>query len=1003
MKKSKRSLALCGIIAAFCLGSCLNFTDDLDLNKEISLDMQIGPGGLSIPLGSLDTIFLDSLIKIDGDDGMLKKLPDGTYGISMEGSVDSVKVEIDPLTIEIDPPSIDAITTSFDTPKKENLKIKIPTEENSEVLSVGSIDMSGMEDNFTAIKLRVKTQEYPVGVANIPVSALEIPVPQQSQKISFGFTLPDDVEKLNSITFGEQNSAAGQKICLNVDLGGIYSTLSDPAISIKQMNVTFPDNFVLAEDPDLRQNYIKQGNLSVSGNVFSITMDGGQSIETLTGTSKILPLSFYLVSGDFSEEGHTIDYDGDISYSLTLQVSGTSKGTGNLYVDVSLDESLKVADFSVDTRAKQVDIPANSISSDYNVGGLNGMKRINYIVFDDQTSTIRLALSDFDIDPFQFAEGSNIRLVFSDDFVFDQTETYGGKATWDNTGAHVNTLLIDPYKTKNDSIVIHVKRLNIYEDVTGGSISMNNNVSYSSSITIASKKGLDRAGLESLHDQTITFKVAGDLFIDDADFTIEEIRTDLASSTVINVEKGGIDQSLVAVKRIDVDDNNPAGITMNLKFEGVPDEITQLTISDLTIKLPDFIKMSYTGNDANTYIDADGSIVINRTIGSYELDEDGPGLTISGFFIDGLQFKDPLVLEDGWIRLLNQKVEITGVAMVPESHLGLQGLDAITVTPSVTFNPITIKSAYGKVNPQIDPVHETVELSLGDGNDFLQNEKNTLSLSDPQITINLTSSITLPIDIDLSLSSFDSNGDSIGKNIGPDMGTIHLPKCDSLAENRTTTLVIYKNQRPVSQSQDTIFVRMSNLSELMKTIPDKIEFNLKASVDQSVYHFVDLTRKLCVFGDYSVSVPLAFDSLYMEYSDTIRDLGKDLEDVVDKIDAVQVQLIGDVESTIPLGVKLTAKAYDSNWNELTDIRIASFEVKAGSDTVTKAPMVLDVDVTKSGLEKLESIVFTAACESGEGGFSIHRGQWLMVKKLRIRFPEGLKVDLTDAVKDDNKD
>ena len=998
MKKSKRSLALCGIIAAFCLGSCLTFTDELDLNKEISLDMQIGPGGLSIPLGGLDTIYLDSLIKIDGDEGMLKRLPDGTYGISMDGNVDSVKVEIDPLTIEIDPPSIDPITTSFDTPKKENLKLKIPTDSTNSVLTVGSIDMSGMEDKFTAIKLQVKTQEYPVGIANIPVSALEIPVPQQSQKVSFGFTLPADVEKLNSITFGEQNTTTGQKICLNVDLGGVYSTLSDPSISIKQMNVTFPDNFVLAEDPALRQNYIKQGNLSVSGNVFSISMSGAEKIETLTGTSKVLPLSFYLVSGDFSEEGHTINYEGDISYSLTLQVSGTSKGTGNLYVDVSLDEALKVADFSVDTYAKEVTIPSNSIKSDFNVGGLNGMKRINYIVFDEQSSTIRLGLSDFDIDPFQFAAGSNIQLVFSDDFVFDQTDTYGGKASWDNTGEHVNTLLIDPYKTKNDSIVIHVQRLNINQDVTGGSISMNNNVSYSSSITIASKKGLNRADIESLHDQIISFKVSGDLYIDDADFTIEEIRTDLNSSTVINVEKGGIDPSLVAVKRIDVDDNNPAGITMNLKFEGVPDEITQLTISDLNIKLPDFIKLSYTGNDANTYIDADGSIIINRTIGSAELDKDGPGLTISGFFIDGLEFKTPLELEDGWIRLQNEKVEISGVAMVPESHLGLQGLDGIKVTPSVIFNPITIKSAYGKVNPQIDPVHETVELSLGDGNDFLQNEKNTLSLSDPQITINLTSSITLPIDIDLSLSSLNSDGDTIGK----DMASIHLPKCDSLAENRTTTLVIYKNERPVSQSEDTIFVRMSKLSELMATIPDKIEFNLNAKVDQSVYHYVDLTRPLCVFGDYSVSVPLAFDSLYMEYSDTIRELGKDLEDVVDKIEAVQVQLIGDVESTIPLGVKLTAKAYDRNWNELTDIRIASFEVKAGSDTVTKAPMTLDVDVTKSGLEKLESIVFTASCESGEGGFSIHEGQWLLVKKLRIRFPEGLKVDLTDMAKDDDK-
>ena len=57
-----------GIVAAFCLGSCLSTSDELDLDKDISLDMQIAPGGLSIPLGSLDTLFLDSLIKIDDED-----------------------------------------------------------------------------------------------------------------------------------------------------------------------------------------------------------------------------------------------------------------------------------------------------------------------------------------------------------------------------------------------------------------------------------------------------------------------------------------------------------------------------------------------------------------------------------------------------------------------------------------------------------------------------------------------------------------------------------------------------------------------------------------------------------------------------------------------------------------------------------------------------------------------------------------------------------------------
>ena len=100
----------------------------------------------------------------------------------------------------------------------------------------------------------------------------------------------------------------------------------------------------------------------------------------------------------------------------------------------------------------------------------------------------------------------------------------------------------------------------------------------------------------------------------------------------------------------------------------------------------------------------------------------------------------------------------------------------------------------------------------------------------------------------------DSKGEYIARNITPDDGVIHLAKCDTTAESRTTTLVIYKNKRKVTSSDDTIYIRMSRLSDLMSTIPDKIVFDLTADVDQSVNHYVDLTRELSVSGDYDVSI-----------------------------------------------------------------------------------------------------------------------------------------------------
>ena len=121
--------------------------------------------------------------------------------------------------------------------------------------------------------------------------------------------------------------------------------------------------------------------------------------------------------------------------------------------------------------------------------------------------------------------------------------------------------------------------------------------------------------------------------------------------------------------------------------------------------------------------------------------------------------------------------------------------------------------------------------------------------------------------------------------------------------------------------------------------------------------------------------------------------------MADKIDATEMKLIADIQSTIPLGVKLVATAYDKYGNEMDDIKIDSCVIEAGNDTITESQMILGVDIRNGKrLADLESIVFVAACDSGNESSSIHEGQWLWIKKLRILLPQGLKVDLTEEDK-----
>lgn len=1006
MEINRRALVSCVIIAALCLGSCIQRTDELDLNKEISLDMQIGPGGLTIPLGSLDTLYMDSLIKLDGDDSMLDTLDNGLYGISMDGNIDKVSVDISDVTINIPKPDIDEITASFDQTDVDD--ITIGERSQSTTIQISPVDLSSINDQLPA-----PVSSYRTEPVDVPVNAgvkimnpltsqdfIQLVVPEQSVDINLNYSLPEDVESVNRIIFGQENTDKGQVISLDVDLSSVFAITDSPDLVIQTLEISFPDNFYLSRNNTL-DNYLEDGAISVDGSKFSISNAKVRNEAFTTGY--ILPVSFVVDSADFKdyiveEEGKLkIQYSESIGYKLALNIGGTStvNGTKQIYVDVSMSDKLQMRDFSVDTKSKELSLPSGQVYSSYEITGLENLSKVNYIEFKEDQSILNLSISDFDINPFTFDENSAIRIQFPLGFEFVRNtdgKVYVGDDVVGVWVENSNMLDILPGQAKGKTIELQVGRLTVFQSVdeVKKSIELNNDVSYSGNISIAAGKNLDKTALDALTDKPINFKVWGSFVVKNSNVETVRIETEFEESTAISIDEE-IDDALVELNSINL--TQPAGVSLQLKFKGIPETVSKITMSNLTIVFPDFLLINYVGNDHRISVNGD-TLLIDGDLYKDELTDNGDGFQLSGLQIAGLEFKDPLVVVDSRIKL-EDSVMISGSVIVGNQLINSQDMKDIRVTPFVDFDSIKVKSVIGKVNPKIDDVHEEVDIDLGEDMDFFHNEDNRLMLSDPQITISINSTFTVPINLDLALSSKDSKGNFIAQNITPDNGTIRLEKCDLEAESRNTTIIIYKNDRVVPQSDDTLFVRMSNLPDLMPSIPDKILFDLKAGIDQTEQHYIDLTRELSVTGSYKVSMPLSFDSLYIEYSDTINDLAESLEDIADKIEDTKLKLMADIESTIPLGVTLKAKALDKNQNEIKDIKIASCVIAPGNENITKSAMTLDVDVKKDALTRLESIVFTAECQSGDGSASIRKGQWLWIKKLRLQLPEGLKVDLTE--------
>lgn len=994
MNKLHRTKALCGIMAALCLGSCISTTNELDLNKDISFDMQIGSNGVKIPLGSLKKIYVDSLVN-KSKDSVLVALEDGLFGFSKDGEIKKVNVDINDVNINIPAPDIDPITTDFEAPTQDDLSFDIPSDSTTTTLKISSINLSEINEKLPKFDIP-KNAELPteISYANIPINNEEIPVPEQTKQITFSYTLPEDVKQLNTVYFGQEGTTTGQKITLDVDLSGIYNVLNDPVVSIESLDIIFPGNFTLAED-DALSGYLSGGDVSVNGNKFSIE---SAPVKTMTGSNKKLPISFYLKSADFSEYGSNIDFSGNVRYSLKLKVSGTTKGSGKLSVDVRLKSDLTMADFSVDTNPKEVALNSDSITSSCKVSGLDGMARINSVEFYSDDSYFKLRLSDFDISPFQFDDESYINLVFSNDLTFDKSYSLGDKATWTSDGSNDNILKIYPDKAKGKDIIVHLSSMDINQDVDklNATITLNTGVAYNAHIGIAGKKDLRASDLEQLGDKEIKFSISGKLAIKEANFVNSEFKTDIDKVTKISINED-VDPALLSLSRVNF--KEPAGVTMKIKFNKSL-MINDLTLSNFTIVLPDYLKISYTG-EPNIYVAEDGhSLVINRVLTGNELTPNG-GFTLSGLTIDSLDFKDPIHLDKGKLVLNDQEVKITGSATAGQSVMTLIALQDVTIIPTVTFDQINVSSVTGKVNPKIDPIKESVGLSLGSDADFLKDA--TFKLSNPKITINLNSTVTVPIKLDLSLTSKEEDGAIIAKNIAPDNGEIYLDPCQVGEENRKTTIILSTSTQDY-RNGDTLFVGVSRLPDLMTKVPDSILFRLEAYADTTVQHYVDLTNDLSVSGNYHVSIPMSFQDLFLEYTDTIKDLAKNLEEFGEFVDETEVQLLADVFTTIPLSVKMDAYAIDKKGKKIKDIVIESTVIEPGTDQGIVSPFKLTMNIGKGALGELDGIVFTAQCENDDnaGTSMIKKGQYVELTNVKLFLPHGVTMDLTDKINDKKK-
>lgn len=314
----------------------------------------------------------------------------------------------------------------------------------------------------------------------------------------------------------------------------------------------------------------------------------------------------------------------------------------------------------------------------------------------------------------------------------------------------------------------------------------------------------------------------------------------------------------------------------------------------------------------------------------------------------------------------------------------------LTLTPTIRIGEMEVVQVEGIIDPTLD--ESTSSMELTGLPDFLENDETKLDIANPIFTFHANNPLNTPVEITGILSG-SKNGQPVNNSevkIGGE-GTdpiILQPGDNTIALSRLGE----------GGSEGAVNIEVSDINNLIQTIPDVVNVSIQPSVNSQEYYTVDLDKTYTVSCDYDIDIPLAFGAkLNIVYEETIEDLGGDLEDV----DFSKAVLSASVDNTIPLALELpdeNVEVLDANGQKIEGIQVkVTGNIAAGNGTDQPVTSKLDIqlETTQPGtLNQLDAIKLKiVAASGGKEGIQLYDTQWLQLKDIKLKVPNGVKVDL----------
>lgn len=451
-------------------------------------------------------------------------------------------------------------------------------------------------------------------------------------------------------------------------------------------------------------------------------------------------------------------------------------------------------------------------------------------------------------------------------------------------------------------------------------------------------------------------------------------------------EYNGTDAAVKSLKSAEVD--GEIVLNVNLTLGGLSSAITKL--DKVTLTLPGYLQISRVEGNGNGNPMVNGSkITVENVSTSSNLQ-----LTIKAKKLD---FEKQDVY--GRVAISNNgSIQMDGYFDLGiEADVTRVPTSALTIDAYVNVNDITLKSATGIFDPEIN-ISSLGDVSVTGVPDFLSEDGVRADLDNPQIILSIQNDMDAAAKVSAKVIST--------KN-GQDLATVQLPEMNicktTVAPVTKICICRHKTAELTDQYGAANVYEVSNLATLINQhIPDHVQItDVEAKADLSQEMTIEFGRNYNVVPSYEIYAPLAFaEDAVIEYADDFDGWNDDLDDL-ELSEGTYVRLTADAQNLVPatLIVEATPLGLEgTDISNLIEVNVKKGTVKASVDGVTAATSPLEIELrekVKGALQKLDGLSYKVKGKASHDGTTV-TGINLNSEKHTLKL-ENIKVKLVGKV------